>query len=255
MFYEFQHFGISESFSKEYNENFNFPMHLHQSFEFVTVLSGEMVITVDKTEYTLTQGEALLIFPNQLHSFLSKGSEHLLCIFSPQLVSAFNSYSLDKVPVSNKFVPDSYIISRLSDIDNDSKIFEKKALLYTICTEFDKTADYTKIDARRENSLFYKIFSFVENNYKDDCLLSDLEKECGLSYSYLSRYFKNTIGLSFNEYVNQYRISKACYMLTNSDVTILECAYESGYKSLRSFNRNFKLYTEVSPYQYRKNAV
>ena len=47
MLYQFQHFGISEYFCKEYGENFNYPIHLHQSFEFIVVLDGEMKITVD----------------------------------------------------------------------------------------------------------------------------------------------------------------------------------------------------------------
>ena len=253
MIYEFQHFGISESFSKEYKENFSYPVHLHESFEFVTILSGKMTIVVDNIPYELTKGDAVFIFPNQLHTFISEESSHLLCIFSSQLINVYHRSYSDKCPESNKFTPSAHLINMLKDIREDSSVYEKKAFLYSLCSEFDKTATYKQ--AYDENGLLHKIFMFAESHYEEDCTLGDLEKSIGYSYSYLSRYFKNIIGMSFNEYVNQYRISKACYLLTSTDLPVLECAYEVGYRSLRSFNRNFKIYTGVTPYQYRKNAV
>ena len=83
MLYQLQHFGSSEYICKEYKNNLSFPLHLHQSFEFITVLSGEMKITVDGVLYNIKIGESLLIFPNQLHSFESTKS------FMPISSSAF----------------------------------------------------------------------------------------------------------------------------------------------------------------------
>ena len=65
MFFQFGHSGASEYYCKEYGENFNFPYHLHRSFEFITILSGEMRVSVDKREYLLEKGDSLLIFPGQ----------------------------------------------------------------------------------------------------------------------------------------------------------------------------------------------
>ena len=53
MLYQYSHFGTAEYFRKEYGENFSFPVHLHNSFEIITVLSGEMTVTVDDSDYTL----------------------------------------------------------------------------------------------------------------------------------------------------------------------------------------------------------
>lgn len=57
---------------------------------------------------------------------------------------------------------------------------------------------------------------------------------------------------SFNAYVNHSRLSHACYLMENSDMPIIQCAYDSGFTSLRSFNRNFKAYYKVTPAEYRK---
>lgn len=251
MFYQTQHFGLSEYFCKEYGENFSFPAHLHQSFEFITVLSGEMEITVDGNHYILNKGEALLIFPHQVHSLSSTKSEHMLCIFSPEIVKAYLAKNTKKLPESNKFIPSQYLIESINELCENSPKIKKKGVLYSLCAEFDDNMKYYERNSDDKN-LLYKIFEFVEINYNKDCSLERLSKETAFSYSYLSRYFKNTVGISFNAYVNQYRINNACYILNNSDCTILQCALESGYASLRSFNRNFKAITGMTPQIYKK---
>ena len=60
--------------------------------------------------------------------------------------------------------------------------------------------------------------------------------------------------MPFTAYANRHRISKACYLLRTTDKTILECACDCGYTSLRSFNRNFKEHVGLSPKEYRDSA-
>lgn len=252
MFYEFNHLGSPDYAKIENGVNFNFPMHLHQCFEVIIAVAGEMQVTVDKTVSTLKKGEALLIFPNQIHSLKSKESEHLLCIFSPSLVSAFSSKVTDKLPVDNKFAIDDYLVNALSSLDYQSKISERKGILYLICSQFEKNAKYSDRPSSKQD-LLYNIFSFVELNYNKECSLYDLAKRIGYDYSYLSRYFRKTVGISFNSYVNFSRLSRACYLMENTDMSIIQCAYESGYVSLRSFNRNFKNYYKITPVEYRNS--
>ena len=253
MFYQFQHFGISEYFCKEYGKNFKFPMHLHQSFEVITVLKGEMKIIIDDSEYWLKNGDSVLIFPHQLHSIESFDSEHMLCIFSPELVKAYSSKVSNKKPIKNNLRLNNYLVDTLDKILTNSTTFEKKGILYSICAEFDKSAEYIKRSSYDE-SLLQNIFEFVEENYSNSCELSDLASKTGYSYSYLSRCFKKVTGISFNAYVNRYRISNACYLLNNSNYSILQCALESGYTSVRSFNRNFISILSVTPKEYREKV-
>ena len=251
MFYQFNHLGSPDYVKIESGNDFNFPPHLHQCFEIIIIKSGEMKITVNSNKYILKENDALLIFPNQIHSLESENSEHILCIFSPQMVNSFSSKIADKMPKSNKFTVDSYIINSLKNIDTYSHI-EKKGVLYLICGMFDRIAEYKDSERDKEN-LILKCFAFVEKHFADNCSLSDLSKETGYNYSYLSRFFKKIVGISFNGYVNHYRLSRACYLLDNSPLSILQCTYECGFVSLRSFNRNFKAQFGISPTEYRKN--
>ena len=133
--------------------------------------------------------------------------------------------------------------------DNDQTL-KKKGILYSLCAEFDETAEYKKRDST-DNSFLNKVLSFIENNYTSDCSLSHTAKQLGYSYSYISRNFQKSVGISFNSFVNQFRISRACYLLKNTDMSILECSIECGYSSVYSFMRNFKSICKTTPSEYR----
>lgn len=254
MFYQYNHLGSPDYLKIEKDENFSFPTHLHQCFELIILLSGEMEVIVDSKQYLLKEKESILVFPNQIHSLASTKSEHVLCIFSPHLVQAYSTKISNKIPINNKFNPDEYLIKALEKLEIASSSTEKKGVLYSLCAQFDKTAEYCKKQKESEK-LLYKIFSFVEENFSTDCSLSNLSKHIGYDYSYLSRYFKKAIGISFNSYVNHFRLSNACYVLENSNLPIIQCAFDSGFSSLRSFNRSFKQHLGVSPSQYKKDLI
>lgn len=250
MFYQPQHFGLSEYFHKEIGKNFSFPMHIHHSFEFITILEGSMTVCAGKDKYELKKGEGILIFPEQLHLLESTKSKHLLIIFSPDIVSAFYSKHTSELPKCAKFTIPQHLISEISKFDEQSSIIKLKGALYSLCSMLDDNTEYVE-RYELKNGLLHSIFNFVEKNFAKSCTLDDLSIAVGYNRSYLSRYFSISTGTSFVSYVNQYRISRACHLLKNSNKTVLECSYECGYPSLRSFNRNFKLYVGTTPKCFR----
>ena len=251
MFYQHEHIGVPEYIAVEKNNNFSFPPHIHQCFEIIILREGQMDITIDDTLYKLEKGEAVLVFPNQVHALQSVESEHSLCIFSPEIVKAYSTKTLNKLPENNKFALDQNTLTLFDGLsENTSDIF-RKGVLYLICAIFDKNTSYKYQDADKQ-SLLNKMFVFVENHFAEDCTLSTLADTLGYNYAYLSRYFKSVVGFSFNTYVNNYRLSHACYLMKNTSSFIIQCAYDSGFVSLRSFNRNFKQQFHITPKEYRK---
>ena len=251
MFYQNQHFGISEYFCKESGTDFSFPAHIHHSFEFITVLEGEMTVTVGEKSYELHESEGVIVFPEQIHSLSSTKSRHTLIIFSADIVSAYYSKHSAEVPKNGKIRVPDYLLNQISLIEVATSTVKKKAVLYSVCALIDEDTEYEKRKSS-ENGLLRAIFDFVESNFEKSCTLEDLSNGIGYNASYLSRYFSESTGMSFLSLVNRRRISKACELLKNSDKTVIECAYDCGYTSLRSFNRNFKMYIGSTPKDYRK---
>lgn len=81
--------------------------------------------------------------------------------------------------------------------------------------------------------------------------MEDIAQNTSYNAEYISRTFKKHIGISCKHYITARRLSYATYLLTKTDETCLFCALESGFTSLRSFNRNFKKYLNVSPMEYK----
>ena len=221
-------------------------------FEFVQIMDVE-----EEHEYVYTPeaGDALFIFPNQIHAMKTPGhSKHILCLFSTDIVNAYYKKIHSKVPESALFHPHPFYIEEMKKIPQEPGTLFVKGLMYALCAAFDRTAVYHKT-LPCTNELLYTVFGFIEEHYNGGCSLADLAKSIGYDYAYLSRYFKKTVGISYNDYVNQYRISKACHMLKSSTMTVLEISTACGFSSLRSMNRNFKEQTGMSPSAYRNTKT
>jgi len=252
MLYQAQHSIIADKVTLEVGSELNFPTHIHNSFEMIIATEGEMEVTVAESKYTVRGNDCVLVFPNQLHEIKAKDcAKHIILIFSSHLVRAFYKKSREYIPKSNKFSLDSFYIDKIAKLDGKISTVELKGLLYTICGEFDKNADYTELKGNGQNLLF-KIFNFVAENYKGNCSLYELARETAYNYEYLSKHFSKSTGISYTEYVCRFRINEACYLLMNTSSTMLDIAYECGFDCLRSFNRSFKSITGVSPREYRK---
>lgn len=257
MFYEFQNSLRDSKIRILPGENLNFPPHLHNDFEFLIVTDGTMKIKIEKEEYALKSGDALLMFPNMVHEFITEGySRDVVCIFSPKLVGAYSQTFLNNIPKAPCFRPSPLICEKILSLygrEDDANILEIKGILYLLVSEFDKSTEYVQKKKDSDSTLIARIFRFVAENYSKDASLRALSEVTSYHYVYLSRYFKNYTGISFIDYVNSYRVNEACYMLENSHGSILKRAYECGFDSLRNFNRVFKKIKGVTPSEYKKN--
>lgn len=255
MFYEAKNYLTADTLKVERGTDFSFPSHLHGSFELIAVTEGAMTVTVDKTDYLLKKGKMLLIFPNQVHELKCCGNcSHILCIFSPKLVAAYAKRTISLIPQSNLFSPNSYLTDSFLSLSTDDSLIKIKGLLYSICAEFDSAASYAE-RGTDQDELLPVIFKFVEDSFSSDCTLKALAKSTSYSYEYLSKYFRDRTGITFTDYVCHYRINEACYILQNSEQSILQTSLECGFESLRSFNRNFKKALGITPSEYKMKYI
>ena len=255
MLYQTQHSVIADKVTLEADSNLNFPAHIHNSFEIIIAIDGEMEVTVAGNKYLVSGDKCVLVFPNQIHEIKTeKYACHNILIFPPQLVRAFSKRYESHVPKSNAFILDKFYINKISKLDSRGNMLELKGLLYSICGEFDKNAEYIEFKGDGQNLLF-KIFNFVAENHKKECSLYELAKETTYNYVYLSKHFSKNTGMSYTEYVCRFRVNEACYLLVNTNNTMLDIAYECGFECLRSFNRSFKSIMGISPSEYRKQRI
>ncbi len=249
MFYQFNHPATADYFRIEEGTDFSFPAHLHECFELITVCSGQMQVRIDDGCEWLQAGQSVLVFPGQTHSMASEKCRHHLCIFSPKLVSAFAAGRAQLLPENSRLTLPPYLLEKMLDATEKDSIPAKKGLLYLICETFDQGRVYHR-RTDKTPGLIGKIFHYIEKNYRETCNLKGLAAALGYDHAYLSRFFKRTTGMGFNHYLKVYRLEHARFLLEQGGGSILECAQESGYASIRSFNRNFKEHFGLTPNEY-----
>jgi AraC-like DNA-binding protein len=96
------------------------------------------------------------------------------------------------------------------------------------------------------------VFQFVENNFSSQISLECAAKEAGFSIYHFTRFFKQNTGVTFGEYLSNFRITKAEWMLMNNEGSIIEIAYKCGFNSVKTFNRVFKQLKNYTPSEFRK---
>jgi AraC-like DNA-binding protein/CheY-like chemotaxis protein len=95
--------------------------------------------------------------------------------------------------------------------------------------------------------------SYVQRHYGEVLRLQDVARCCHMSIYEFSRRFKHAYGLTFREYLCQYRLKRSLEMLINPHATIFEVACAVGFRNASHFTRLFHQRIGVTPSQYRLN--
>lgn len=93
---------------------------------------------------------------------------------------------------------------------------------------------------------------YIEKNYQRKILEADLADLYGINVFHFSRSFKRECGITFREYLTQFRISQARNLLTYSKMPITQVASEVGFGDIACFSKHFLKIVGVTPSQYRK---
>lgn len=136
------------------------------------------------------------------------------------------------------------------ELNKRNSIDEKKTYITDVFRKISQFASDNKY--RQQSRILEKINLYLEENYSKDISLDTVAEVVNLSASYLSFIFKESSGLNFVDYVNQFRLQKAKELLCNTSYNIAQVAELVGYNSANSFSKVFKKYNGISPGQYRK---
>lgn len=129
---------------------------------------------------------------------------------------------------------------------NAREIIYKKRNVISQKTDLENVVDIS-LNPLIKDSTVFEMIDYIKNNYQEKISISDLSKDLAYSESMLNRKFKKEVHITFNEYLNRYRINKSIDLLKNSDYNITEISYMCGYSSAKYFARVFKKYLGMSP--------
>lgn len=92
----------------------------------------------------------------------------------------------------------------------------------------------------------------VKEHYAENLTLKDLSKKYYVNSAYLGQIFRKKYGVSFKDYLNNYRMEQAVSLLLRTKKHIYEISEEVGYKNLDYFINRFIAIKGCTPAKYRK---
>ena len=250
-----------------------YPYHIHNHLEILYVRRGVQPIKVENKEYEIKAGDAAVIFPNTAHSYWrdvnipkkNDGAESV-CILCNSDV--FNGLFFD----FEKYRPKEPVIEHAGEDEvvaiAASRIRMKKYNVDSLDTDYDDTDNigwtilllshllkkmsFEKNSADYYDNISLQIMRYINENFKEAITLDDLAERFYLNKNYVSRILSEKLKINLRRYINTKRSEYAAGLLRSSGKKMQFISDDSGFDSVRNFNRIFKECYGVTPSQYRK---
>lgn len=259
--YENGHQGFYCRDSRYVGGTLGYRSHLHYQIELAFVFDGHTRVSVDSVEYEAHGGDVIIVFPNQIHTFITLEREnYILLKVDPEKIPELIAPLTSSVPQSNVIkglAGDeelSSLIGKLSETYYGDEEFKDEIIRGYLLAFFGKLLQ--RIDLYDSQSGDYHvvgmIMNYCNNNYDKPLSLSVLSKELHLNKYYISHIMSNKLNIGFNDYINSIRISNACRLLVKGDRTITQVSEAVGFNTLRTFNRAFSKQMNCTPSEYRQ---
>lgn len=114
------------------------------------------------------------------------------------------------------------------------------------------SSGYTNTQSEGDTERMNRVYAYVMKHFKRKIPISELASLTNMTPTSFSRYFKTHANKTFSEFVSEIRIGHACKLLIDKKKNASQACYESGFRTLSNFNRQFKTFTNRTPLAYKK---
>lgn len=248
--------------------------HWHREIEIVRIISGALAVTLNNKEIEAYAQDIIFVNSEVVHGAVPKSKDcvYECVVFDPQkvILNSDNGQKLAQGLVNHtlflfhRIKPekaqthsaanslfDAFSYPReYRQISVIGKIYE---LFAAICMEkiFTDNSSYANFLKDKNLIKLKHSIEFIRENYKSQLSLEDISDAVGVSPKYFCVIFKSMTGMTAFEYLNTYRIEKACKALISTDLPITEIAFSHGFNDLSYFIKTFKKHKSVTPKHFR----
>lgn len=209
--------------------------------------------------YTINTGDFVIIFPNVVHSYTLESNVDVgKFIFSPDTIPELSRTLKQERPKSPVVKREKVSSTKLESLSREILLSYKsssapvrKAYLLLLA---GKLLELCELEERKElnDNIIIQIFDYCKQNFRSDITLNDVANALFVSKSYISHIFCCKLKINFRSYINIIRINEAASLMRQDNITITEAAQQSGFGSIRTFNRAFLKHMGTTPKEYKK---
>ena len=249
-----------------------YPRHWHTSIELIMPTEGEYRLEYGGVQVTLREGDLLLICPGALHSLEAcKGTRYIFqaemsSVTQLKSVESFLTILYPGIVITPENSPVTYepicrLMNEIADEYHSETLFFEASIYAKIMQmivlirrgQAAATRPLGVSDTKQKEYLdkFMDVCNYINDHCTEELTLDAVAARAGFSKYHFSRLFKQATNVSFYKYLNQKRIETAERLLVNPKMSITDVSLSSGFSSLSSFIRMFKLIKGCTPSEYR----
>ena len=247
--------------------------HYHPEIEITYIIKGNGLAFIGNKTIEFGPGQAFLLGPYLPHNFLGTDEEGIvlerecwgLQFTTEWLYSIKESAALQRLFNAMSFginlgelralehqafssiVGDDPLRSIGSFFNLMAMIAERPDLV-TVSTN----SAYSNVMSKKLSQRMERVSKHIQANYQRAITLNEIADIASMTEQSFSRWFRQTSGLTFIDYLMQLRTTVASHLLINTSKPMTEVATESGFNSSSSFNRAFLKIKGCSPREFRK---
>lgn len=245
----------------------SFPIHKHHEIELIYSPSDTVVeLTLGNEKLTITGGELAVIGTLIPHgtNVDRDGCEIMVLELGPVFLKE-HFQEMSDLNLTNPKIDltsdDDTTCDLKRCLDEIYSMYRKKLKkdelliignIYRICSDLIKlkSAEQTA-KSKKDAKKLKKALNYIHTYYANKITLDETSTMVGYSKGNFCKAFKSATGLSFHAYLNNYRINNACYLLTNTEMSIGDIAESVGFPEFKTFCRVFRTIVGVTPSKYR----
>lgn len=258
--------------------------HWHYFMEIILISKGSAIINCNHKEFTLEEGDLILIHPQVVHSIFTSSPCPLKYYVLKFDIGSLNAYSVytgristvfkcaegsTKAPILIPFdeIKDLYLEdlfkSCISEVNRKDYGYDIRieSIISSLLIEiirvwrrqgFDLYS--TKIRAYDKESL-YTVLKYIDDHTHEVIRVEELAKMCHMSYSYFAKKFRELYGQSCKDYIEFIKISKVKDLLLFTNFDLNYISQETGFSDCSHLIRIFKKNTGITPNKFRAKHI
>ena len=239
------------------------PLHWHSYFEIEIILSGAGKYIINDIEYDISANDAFFLSPTDFHYLKVDDVTELINIsFDNNILDDKDmtllaaetykrAYSLDSTD-RDRLHSAAQILLHEYEITGDC---QNQILQYIVKCLLRKNAISEKgIGDAVHNNGIKKAILYLEMHFMEKIALDDVAAAAGYHPTYFSQLFAKVTGEAYIDMLTRLRLGHAKSMLSNG-FSVSDACFQSGFGSLSNFLELFKRKCNITPSEYRKNAL
>lgn len=248
---DFYNISIKRSFKGKLKYGKN-----HYDFDDGTMsfIAPKQILSVDNEEDRNRDGWSLLFHPDLIRQYPLGKAIKSYGFFSYTVNEALHLSDEEEKTIEVIIQNIQKEINARLDLFSQDVIVSNLELLLSYCNRFYSRQFLTRKMAT--NDLLTKFEIKLDHYFNDNAklVLPTVEKlatELNVSSHYLSDMLRNITGQNTQQHIHEKLIEKAKEILTSTNFTVGEIAYQLGFEYTQSFSKLFKSKTNLTPSEYR----